>query len=58
MTIDRAASWAQVLWFGAVTIASMYGGLQIWFKIKAKLHNLENALYQNLLVITIPSNIG
>ena len=56
MKIDTAASWAQVIWFSAVTLVSIYGGFKLWFgfkhrlaKIEAqtqKLENIENYTYK------------
>ena len=46
MNIDKLASWAQVLWFGAVTIGTIYGGFKFWFKLSAKLDNLEKYTYK------------
>ena len=44
MTIDKVASWAQVLWFGAVTIGTVYGGLKFWVKFREKLENLDSKI--------------
>lgn len=46
MNINTAASYAQVLWFGAVTLGSIYGGLKFWVKFSAKLENLEKYTYK------------
>jgi hypothetical protein len=46
VTIDKLASWVQVIWFGGVTAGTLYGGLKIWFAFKAKLENLENYTYK------------
>jgi len=46
MWIDHAASWAQVLWFGAVTLGTTYGGFKMWFKFTSKLDNLEKYTYK------------
>jgi hypothetical protein len=46
MTLNDAASWAQVLWFGAVTLGTTYGGFKLWFKFTAKLDNLEKYTYR------------
>jgi len=46
MTLNDAASWAQILWFGAVTIGTTYGGFKLWFKFTAKLDNLEKYTYK------------
>ena len=46
MNLSDAASWAQVLWFGAVTLGTIYGGFKFWFKFKSKLDDLEKYTYK------------
>ena len=46
MNIDKLASYAQVIWFFAVSIGTFYGGFKMWFKFKSKLDNLENYTYK------------
>ena len=46
MNIDKLASYAQVIWFGAVTLGSIYGGIKFWVKFSAKLENLEQYTYK------------
>ena len=46
MTIDHAASWAQVVWFLGATLGTTYGGFKLWFKFAAKLENLEKYTYK------------
>jgi hypothetical protein len=46
LSIDKLASYAQVIWFLAVTIGSIYGGFKFWFKFTAKLENLEKYTYK------------
>jgi len=46
MNIDHLASWAQVLWFGAVTLGTTFAGIKFWVKFTDKLDNLENYTYK------------
>jgi len=34
------------LWFGAVTLGTIYGGFKFWFKFKSKLDDLEKYTYK------------
>ena len=46
MTLSDLASWAQILWFAGITIGTIYGGFKFWFKLSAKLENLEKYTYK------------
>ena len=44
--INNVSNWVQVIWFGSVSLGTIYGGFKMWFAFKGKLDNLENYTYK------------
>lgn len=57
MTLSDVASWAQIIWFAAVTVGAIYASIKFWIKLQNKLEAMDSKM-ENMGNYTYKRNGG